>query len=50
MAHDRVRRDAPFKTRLDNNGQRSNLVRAGYDVNDLKRTFVAPILRFLPHG
>ena len=33
-----------------NNGQRSNLVRAGYDVNDLKRTFVAPILRFLPHG
>jgi hypothetical protein len=32
-----IRRDAPFWTRLDNNGQTSILARAGYDVNDPKR-------------
>ena len=35
----RIRRDAPFRTRLDNNGQTSILARAGYDVNDPTRTF-----------
>ena len=34
MAHDCVRRAAPFRTRLDNNGQKSILPRDGYDVND----------------
>jgi len=38
MAHDCVRGTAPFKTRLDNNGQTSILARDGYDVNDPKQT------------
>ena len=42
MAHDCVRCDAPFRTRLDNNGQTSILVRDGYDVNDPKRPLAEP--------
>jgi len=38
LAHDCVRCDAPFRTRLDNNGQTSILARDGYDVNDPKRS------------
>jgi hypothetical protein len=39
LAHDCVRGTAPFRTRLDNNGQRSILAGDGYDVNDPERTF-----------
>ena len=38
MAHRCVRRDAAFRTRLDNNGQTSIVARDGYDVNDPKQT------------
>jgi uncharacterized C2H2 Zn-finger protein len=38
MAHDCVRCDALFRTRLDNNGQTSIFACDGYDVNDPKRT------------
>ena len=39
LAHDCVRGTAPFRTRLDNNGQTSILARASYDANDPERTF-----------
>ena len=42
MTHDCVRRDAPFRTRLGNNGQRSVLVHFGYDVIDPTRTCRLP--------
>jgi len=41
MAQDCVRGTAPFRTRLDNNGQTSILAGDGYDVNDPKPTKIA---------
>jgi hypothetical protein len=38
MAQDCVRGTAPFRTRLDNNGQTSILAGDGYDVNDPTQT------------
>ena len=39
MAHDCVRRDAPFRTRLEQSGQTSISARTGYDVIDPTRTY-----------
>ena len=40
MAYDVIRCDAPFRTRLDNNGQTSILARDGYDVIDPTATII----------
>jgi hypothetical protein len=44
LAHDCVRCDALFRTRLDNNGQTSILARDGYDVNDPSATLLRHVL------
>jgi hypothetical protein len=50
LAHDRVRRDARFRTRLDNNGQRAGRKLNKYAAFDPQRTLgVRQPIRGLSH-